>query len=206
MNKRRVTRGIRKRNRQSISEDMPERRKDLPILLFLLVAVGGIVTITLSLRKKASNVEPAESEFVTVEELGPPPSATTILKSDADDQPTTIKIALSDLAPDGRVQFFEFSPDGESLIRFIAAVRSDGKAVSALDTCEACYRENRGFSPIDGIIACRKCGRVFAIDEIEYNDSDCRPILVPHKIDNGSIVLNTRDLQALNNRYGPSNE
>lgn len=205
MNKRRVTRSIRKRNRQSKSEALPERRKNLPTLLFLLIVVGAIITITLLLRNKASNVKPAESEFVALEELGPQPSATTISKSDADDRPTTIEVALSDLAPDGRVQFFEFSPDGDSLIRFMAAVRSDGKVVSALDTCEACYRQNRGFSPIDGNIACRKCGRVFVIDEIGFNDSDCRPILVPHKVNNGSIVLNTRDLQTLNNRYGPSN-
>jgi len=104
-----------------------------------------------------------------------------------------ITIPLSELSPTAR--YYEFSDNGVT-VRLFAVLGTDGLARVAFDACEVCGGR-LGYEQRGTDIRCRKCGRVFRIDEVGSKNRayGCWPSYLPFTERGKSIVVKAADLE-----------
>ena len=139
--------------------------------LFVLAVGGGIYLATDN--DQSSGPEPVQ----------PPPPQTQ----------TTVTLGLSALGDSA--QFYTYNANGVN-VRYFAAVGSDGNVHVALDACDVCYSEKKGYRQLGGVMKCNNCGKEFAIVSIgtENLTGGCWPSFVPISIDGSEVVIQISSL------------
>ncbi len=100
---------------------------------------------------------------------------------------------MSEVSTD-QAKFFEASLPNNSVTRFFVLRTSDGVYRAALDACEVCFDEHKGYHQEGSSMVCNKCGRRFPIDGIGYGNSGCHPIGLRATVDGDALKIKTSEL------------
>lgn len=106
----------------------------------------------------------------------------------------SVKIQLAKLKPQ-KASFFEVELDGK-LIRFFAVKGGDGQVRTALDACDVCYREKKGYEQKGDVMLCRNCNLTFPIDRIGPSSvGGCNPHFLQSKVEGENLVIAVDELR-----------
>jgi len=97
---------------------------------------------------------------------------------------------------DGKARFYRFD-DGGKEIAFFVVKAPDGSYRTALDACDVCYKEKKGYEQQGDKMNCKNCNQKFATNRIGPNSTGgCNPSFLPHTQSGSNIVINVADLKA----------
>ena len=96
---------------------------------------------------------------------------------------------------DGKAHFYTYDVNGTTVKYFVLASK-DGKIRAALDACEVCYPQHKGYTQQGDAMQCNNCGKVFASDKINVVTGGCNPIPLKRSISGENLTITTGSLQA----------
>ena len=105
-----------------------------------------------------------------------------------------VRIPLKTL-DSGKALFLSMESEGRQLYYF-ALKSPDGIYRAALDTCDVCFRTNRGYRQEGDQMVCNNCGQKFACDKIGEVKGGCNPHPLAHKEEAGVMVIRKADIVA----------
>ena len=106
-----------------------------------------------------------------------------------------VSFATGDLQ-EGRARFFRYATTGGREIRFFVMKTSDGIIRTALDGCELCYKERRGYRQTGNAMVCNACGRSFPSTRIGVVHGDCNPIPIERAVEGDQLLLKAATLDS----------
>ncbi|MFA5517109.1 MAG: DUF2318 domain-containing protein [Desulfuromonadales bacterium] len=95
---------------------------------------------------------------------------------------------------DGKARFFTYRHDGTA-IRFFLLKSHDGVIRAALDTCDVCYREKKGYRQEGDEMVCNNCNQRFPSDQINEIKGGCNPAPIERDIAGGQVLLSEAELR-----------
>lgn len=95
----------------------------------------------------------------------------------------------------GKALFLSLESNGRPLYYFALKSRN-GAYRAALDTCDVCFRTNRGYRQEGDQMVCNNCGQKFACDKIGEVKGGCNPHPLAHKEEAGFMVIRKADIVA----------
>lgn len=113
--------------------------------------------------------------------IGPSAASSTILSG-------AVRLNASQF-DDGQAHFFRYRTASGKEIRFFVIKSPDGELRAALDACEACYREHKGFREERQNIVCNSCDREFARPSIGVARGGCHPIPLERTVESKQLVI-----------------
>ena len=99
---------------------------------------------------------------------------------------------------DDKAQYFEYEG-----VQFFILKSNDGTIRAAFDACDVCGG-SQGYEQKGTDIECRKCGKVFKIDELNTKNKGygCWPSYLPHKIEGNNVVFVCADADDFYDKLG----
>jgi uncharacterized membrane protein len=94
---------------------------------------------------------------------------------------------------DGKAHFYTYDTGGTTVRYFVLADKT-GKVRAALDACEVCYAQKKGYHQQGDAMQCNNCGRIFPSDKINVITGGCNPIPLKKSISGGQLTITTGDL------------
>lgn len=109
-------------------------------------------------------------------------------------QGETIRIKAADITPTAK---FYALKDGTTEIRFFVVKGPDGTPRAALDACDVCWREGKGYRQEGANMVCENCGMVFNTARINEVRGGCNPHPLERTMDaSGDLLLRVAELKA----------
>ncbi|NHZ46593.1 DUF2318 domain-containing protein [Nitratidesulfovibrio liaohensis] len=108
-------------------------------------------------------------------------------------QGETIRIKAADITPTAK---FYAIRDGGTEIRFFVVKGPDGTPRAALDACDVCWREGKGYRQEGPNMVCENCGMVFNTARINEVRGGCNPHPLERTMDGGDLLLRVAELKA----------
>ncbi len=93
--------------------------------------------------------------------------------------------------------------EGDTLVRLFVVRDMQGTVRTALDACEQCRLEGKGYTLRDGAMLCVNCGQKFALNRIGLVKGGCNPHPFPHEMRGDVITINAKALLADGAPYFP---
>jgi uncharacterized membrane protein len=114
-------------------------------------------------------------------------------QSDIAQTGTEIKIPLSEI--DETADFYSYNSNGVE-IKYFTVKGSDGEPRVALDACDVCYNEKKGYTQVDDVMKCINCGLEFSISGIgtENTGGGCWPSFLDKSTVDDYLVIKISDL------------
>ena len=111
---------------------------------------------------------------------------------------TTVFIPLADLST--TATFFSYDANGVT-IRYFAVKDAQGDAHVALNACDVCYPEKKGYTQVGDVMQCLNCGRQFVITSIGTVNTEggCWPSYLPITTNGSMATIKIADL--VNKQY-----
>lgn len=97
---------------------------------------------------------------------------------------------------DGKAKFLEYTTADNKTMRFFVIKSSDGEYRAALDACDVCYRDKKGYSQQGDDMVCKKCGRHFPSNLVNEVTGGCNPIGLPRTIEGGNLIVQASELES----------
>jgi uncharacterized membrane protein len=94
---------------------------------------------------------------------------------------------------DGKAHFYTYDVDGTTVKYFVLASK-DGKIRAALDACEVCYPQKKGYQQKGDAMQCNNCGKVFPSAKINVITGGCNPIPLDRSLSGGQLTITTDSL------------
>jgi uncharacterized membrane protein len=94
---------------------------------------------------------------------------------------------------DGKAHFYSYDAGGTTVKYFVLADRT-GKVRAALDACEVCYAQKKGYHQQGDAMQCNNCGKIFPSDQINVITGGCNPIPLDKSISGGQLTITTDSL------------
>lgn len=92
-------------------------------------------------------------------------------------QTEEVFLEAADLAPGGS-RFYKIEQGG-ALVKFFVVRDRSNKLHAALDACEVCWHEGKGYEPDKGAMRCVNCGQMFPLQNIGLKKGGCNPHPIP---------------------------
>lgn len=105
-----------------------------------------------------------------------------------------VRIPLRALAS-GKALFLRADVGG-SEIHYFVLKSSDGVYRAAYDTCDVCFRANRGYSQEGDLMVCNQCGQAFPSVKVNEIKGGCNPAPLARKVEGDHLVITRSDLAA----------
>lgn len=96
---------------------------------------------------------------------------------------------------DGKAHFFSMVVNGTK-VRYFVLASPDGTVRAALDACEVCYGQKKGYHQEGNYMVCNNCGKRFRSDQINVITGGCNPIPLQRTVAGGTLTISTADIQA----------
>ena len=96
---------------------------------------------------------------------------------------------------DGQARFYRYRTASGKEIRFFVIKSSDGVIRAALDTCEVCYRERKGYRQEGNAMVCNNCDKVFPSAAINVSQGGCNPVPLQRTIEGQHVLLTASSLE-----------
>lgn len=166
------------------TQNKTKRNRIIVGLVFLIV---GIIAMTLFFNKSAQSL-PSEPAVIS-NQAGASPGT---IKADANLD--TIKIPLSAIT--SKAMFSSANIDGVD-IQYIIVKAEDGSIRTAMNACDVCYQNHKGYRQVGNELVCNNCGKSFSINQIgtENRGRGCWPSYLPSKIEGDFLVISKADLK-----------
>lgn len=104
-----------------------------------------------------------------------------------------VNVPLKEIKPQ-KAAFYKVSLNGGE-VRFFAVKGSDGRIRTALDACDACFKERKGYVQKGNVMLCRNCNLTFPIDRIGPSSvGGCNPHHLPSKLAGNQLQISTAEL------------
>ena len=105
-----------------------------------------------------------------------------------------IQLPLGEITSEA--EFYTYEYNGVE-IEFFAVKSANSQIHVALDACDLCYREKKGYEQVDNIMKCLNCGLTFEINKIgtENLGGGCWPSYIPIIITGENVVIEKKDLE-----------
>ncbi|MBF0342655.1 MAG: DUF2318 domain-containing protein [Nitrospirae bacterium] len=100
--------------------------------------------------------------------------------------------SVRSLAPEIPV-FYTYRYKNKKINFFV--IKIDGRVLSFLDACKACYHNRLGFEFHDGYVMCRSCKNSYAIRDIEKGLSSCYPIRIEGRLEDDTYMISVSTLE-----------
>lgn len=97
--------------------------------------------------------------------------------------------------PEGVARHFEHAAADGTKVRFFVLRSPDGAIRAALDACEVCWREGKGYLQEGDHMVCRNCGRRFALQRIGEYRGGCNPHPLAPRIQGEDAVLQIQEIE-----------
>ncbi len=104
----------------------------------------------------------------------------------------------------GDAKFYRTKKDGQ-VIRFFVAKDARDVLHVALDACDVCWKEGKGYELEGDAVVCTFCGLKFPLERIGLKAGGCNPHALPFKQEGASVLIDTADLLA-GTGYFPENK
>ena len=106
-----------------------------------------------------------------------------------------VELSTSEVTKDAN--YFSIDANGVD-VRFFAVRGSDGNIRVAMDACDVCYDNKKGYRQDGDDMVCNNCGNKYGTDGIgtENLKGGCWPSHVPIDIEDGKVVIKASDLKA----------
>jgi uncharacterized membrane protein len=111
-----------------------------------------------------------------------------------------VALAVSTFA-DSRVRFYRYATAAGQETRFFIVKSSDGVLHAALDACDTCFRDRRGFRQSGPYLICNSCGRSVLLQHLDARQGGCHPVSVDHTIDGDRVVIPAAALEQGNSYF-----
>jgi uncharacterized membrane protein len=124
-----------------------------------------------------------------------PPSSNSSPRTGTGEQyGDTIQIKMSDIT--NTAKFFSYNDNG-ILIRYFVVKGTDNLVHVAIDACDVCYTEKRGYKQENNYMKCENCGQKFVIENLGTDNLEggCWPSYLPVKIEVEAISIKISDLR-----------
>jgi uncharacterized membrane protein len=89
---------------------------------------------------------------------------------------------------DGKAHFFTYDAGGTTVKYFVLADKN-GTVRAALDACEVCYAQKKGYHQQGDAMQCNNCGKIFPSAKINVITGGCNPIPLDKKISGGQLTI-----------------
>ena len=106
----------------------------------------------------------------------------------------TVKIPLKSLES-GRAIFLQADLGGQQ-IHYFALKSSDAVYRAAYDTCDVCFRANRGYRQEGDLMVCNNCGQQFPSEKVNVVKGGCNPAPLARKVEGEYLVIQKSDIAA----------
>lgn len=113
-----------------------------------------------------------------------------------------VTLDTTDLAA-GQARHYRYK-EGGSVIRFFVVRDTQGVVRAALDACEVCWRENKGYKLQGRTMLCINCGQSFALNRIGEVSGGCNPHPIAFTLDGQALTVTTAELMT-GTKYIPGN-
>lgn len=102
-----------------------------------------------------------------------------------------------DAAPlaDGQARFFTYAARDGRQVRFFVVKSTDGVVRAAVDACDVCFRERRGYRQEGTSMVCNNCNKAFPTDRVNEVKGGCNPVPLERELRNGSLVITSAALE-----------
>jgi uncharacterized membrane protein len=100
---------------------------------------------------------------------------------------------------------YRYQEDGRA-VQFFVVRDGQGTVRAAVDACEVCWREGKGYVLKEGTMLCVNCGRKFPMHRIGLVAGGCNPHPFGFRVENGSVVIAAQELLSQGTRYFPENK
>jgi uncharacterized membrane protein len=113
---------------------------------------------------------------------------------------------ILDVAPLAKLQArrYHYQEDGK-IIKFFVVRDGQGTVRAAVDACEVCWKEGKGYMLKDGAMLCVNCGRRFPLDRIGLVAGGCNPHPFRFTVENDSVLIAAQELVLQGTKYFPEN-
>jgi uncharacterized membrane protein len=96
---------------------------------------------------------------------------------------------------DGKAHFYTYDAGGTTVKYFVLADKT-GKVRAALDACEVCYAQKKGYHQQGDAMQCNNCGKIFPSAQINVITGGCNPIPLKRSISGDTLTITTDSLQS----------
>ena len=92
-------------------------------------------------------------------------------------------------------KFFSYDTGGKN-VKFFAVVGSDGDVHTALDACDVCFQEKKGYFQDGSYMVCRNCGNRYTTNQIGTANTGggCWPSYLARTVDSANVKIKLSDL------------
>lgn len=94
--------------------------------------------------------------------------------------------------------------DGNTLVRFFLVKDAKGALRAAMDACDVCWHENKGYSFHNNTMRCDNCGMMFALQRIGAVRGGCNPHPIVFTVEGTVFTVTAEELLSAA-RYFPEN-
>ena len=94
---------------------------------------------------------------------------------------------------DGKAHFYTYDAGGTTVKYFVLADKT-GKVRAALDACQVCFAQKKGYHQQGDAMQCNNCGKIFPSDKINVITGGCNPIPLDRSISGGKLTITTDSL------------
>ncbi len=154
--------------------EQPRRRTTLHLVLAGVALVAVVVIAAVVVMNRGG---------------GEPATATTASAPGGD---ITLPVAQ---VSDGKAHFYSYAVGGTTVKYFVLASK-DGTVRAALDACEVCYAQKKGYRQVGDAVQCNNCGKTFPSAKINVITGGCNPIPLKRAVSGGNLVIASSSLQA----------
>lgn len=96
---------------------------------------------------------------------------------------------------DGRARFFNYASAGGRQVRFFVMKSADGVVRAALDSCDVCYRERKGYRQDGDVMICNNCEQSFPSNQINVLQGGCNPAPLERQVVDGKVIVRAASLE-----------
>jgi len=96
--------------------------------------------------------------------------------------------------------------EGRQAVKFFVVRDGQGMVRTAVDACEVCWREGKGYVLKNGAMLCVNCGRAFPMNRIGLVAGGCNPHPFRFKVENDSVLIAAQELLREGAKYFPENK
>lgn len=99
-----------------------------------------------------------------------------------------IRLGLGEI-DDGKAHHFRVKADDGTVVTFFVIKSQDGVFRAAVDACDVCYKEGKGYHQEGDFMVCENCGQKFASTRINEVKGGCNPAPLTRSVDDGQLVI-----------------
>lgn len=104
-----------------------------------------------------------------------------------------VTIPLAEVG-DGQAHFYTYR-DGGTDVKFFLLKSRDGVVRAALDSCDVCYREKKGYRQEGDQMVCNNCNQKFPSNRINDIKGGCNPAPLNRRVAGGQVVIAEAELR-----------